>query len=281
MKWFYRVTLIIGSFILILSGILIYAFKIEPYRLKVTDYVLSQRQSDTLELKIVQISDLHLKATFNTHNLEKVVQKVNQQKPDVVVFTGDLYDNYAQYHDDQRVSQTLRQIKTKFGKFAVYGNHDYGGGAGQHYAKIMARSGFLVLRNTSKTITLLNHKKVLFTGLDEAMLGHPAISAMTANKRVDYRVLLMHEPGMVTQFLNYSYDIALSGHSHGGQIKVPGLPIVNQKILAQTALAETYSQGWYTLANNLQLFVNTGIGTSHVAARFGVVPEISAYHIYI
>ena len=82
---------------------------------------------------------------------------------------------------------------------------------------------------------------------------------------------LSHEPDNVEPYMNYDYDIALSGHSHGGQINIPFLPFVNEMALTVTALSSKYSGGMYTFDDNAikQLYVNTGIGTTHISARFG------------
>lgn len=75
------------------------------------------------------------------------------------------------------------------------------------------------------------------------------------------------------------YDFVLSGHSHGGQFDIPFFPVVNEKAVAATSLATIYAGGMYTLDSNNKMYVNTGIGTSHISARFGVIPEISVFYI--
>ena len=124
-----------------------YAFEIEPYRLKVNEYALNSKMENTVEIKIVQFSDLHIKEDFTYKSLEKVVSEINGQEPDMVVFTGDLYDNYAVYHDDENIIKQLSDIKATYGKIAIWGNRDCGGGAAQQYESIMEQSGFTLLKN--------------------------------------------------------------------------------------------------------------------------------------
>ena len=87
------------TLLILIGSCVFYAFKIEPYRIASNQLYLNEKTSDFI--KVVQFSDTHIKADFNYKNLDKVVNYINKQNPDVVVFTGDLYDNYAKYHDDE------------------------------------------------------------------------------------------------------------------------------------------------------------------------------------
>lgn len=258
-----------------------YAFKIEPYRIKYNEYTLTEEQENTSHIKIIQISDLHIKEDFTSKNLAKVVEKINEQDPDIVLFTGDLYDNYAEYHDDENIISELQKIDAKYEKIAIWGNRDYGGGAARQYESIMERAGFTLLKNENTYVTLENGKQILFTGLDDSLLGNPYMPDSIYNAY--YEILLTHEPDSIENYMNYEYDIALSGHSHGGQFNIPFLPFINEKATTATSLSSKYSGGMYTLSNSKtpKLYVNTGIGTTHISARFGVVPEIALFHIYI
>lgn len=207
------------------------------------------------------------------------VDKINEQEPDIVVFTGDLYDNYAVYHDDENIIRQLSNIKATYEKIAIWGNRDYGGGAVRQYESIMEQSGFTLLKNGNWYITVENEKKVLFTGLDDSTLGNPYMPDSTKIYESDYDILLTHEPDIIEDYSDYGYDIVLSGHSHGGQINIPFLPKINETALSATNLAADYSGGLYNLNSKSKLYVNTGIGTTHISARFGVVPEVAVFHI--
>lgn len=128
MKIIKRIILFI-LLILILTGLLaVYAVKIEPYRLAVRDYDLKNGAASA-ELKLVHISDIQVSEAYSEERLGKLVDKINGQSPDIVVFTGDLYDNYAAYHPEKKVEKALSAIEARYGKYAVWGNRDYGGGA--------------------------------------------------------------------------------------------------------------------------------------------------------
>lgn len=236
-----------------------------------------------MQIKIAQLSDLHIKEDFTAKNLKRVVKKVNGQNPDIVIFTGDLYDNYSIYHDDEQIIAELQKIKPRYEKIAIWGNRDYGGGAVRQYKDMMERAGFTLLKNENWYITLENDKKILFTGLDDSLLGQPDMPDSTKIYDADYEILLTHEPDTIEDYLDYHYDLALSGHSHGGQINILFLPFINKKAVTATSLSSKYKSGMYTYGKESQqrLYVNTGIGTTHISARFGVVPEIALFSIYI
>ena len=279
MKFLKIVLEIIFLLFVVAGSCIFYAFKIEPYRLTVSEAYFNEKSSDCV--KIVQFSDTHIKEDFTYENLDKVVTKINEQNPDVVVFTGDLYDNYAKYHDDENIIEELQKINAKYDKIAIWGNRDYGGGAVRQYEMIMEQSGFTVLKNGNCYITTDTNKKILFTGLDDSMLGNVSMPDSTKIFESDYDILLTHEPDTAADFQDYFYDFILSGHSHGGQVNIPFLPAINQKAVSATSLATKYVGGMYELNADTKMYVNTGIGTPHISARFGVVPEISVFTIYL
>lgn len=143
------------------------------------------------------------------------------------------------------------------------------------------QSGFTVLKNENWYVTTDSDKKILFTGLDDSMLGNVYMPDSTKIYDSNYNILLIHEPDTADSFQEYPYDLVLSGHSHGGQVNIPFIPAINQKAISSTNLAKNYVSGMYELNSKTKIYVNTGIGTTHVSGRLGVVPEISIFHIYL
>lgn len=286
MKVLRNITIFSICLILIVGGGVYYAFKIEPYRIKLNEYTLNEEQAaydNSLKVKIVQISDVHIKEDFTYEDLGAYIKEINAQKPDIVLFTGDLYDNYAKYNDNANVSSELQKIEAKYAKIAIWGNRDYGGGAVRQYAEVMEGAGFTLLTNENWYITLENGKNILFTGLDDSMMGNPIMPDATKIYNAEYEILLTHEPDAVQAYMEYPYDLILSGHSHGGQVDIPFLPFINDRAVAATSFSTTYTEGMYTLdeASGKILYVNTGVGTTHISARFGVIPEIALFYIYM
>lgn len=260
--------------VMLLSIFFIYATKIEPYRLKIDSVSFQTVFSESL--KVVQISDIQISKNYTTDHLKKVVVEMNEQDPDIVLFTGDLYEIYAEYHDDKALIDTLSAIEARYGKFAVWGNRDYGGGAAGQYETILQQSGFQLLQNEAVSIMLNNGEKLFLAGLDDALLGTPDIATITEEFQTAeylFSILMTHEPDTADLYSDMGFNLIVSGHSHGGQVNVPFLPKMT------TSMAEKYVNGLYQLNGHTSLYVNSGIGTSRYPVRFGVVPEITVFSL--
>lgn len=266
---------IISVFILLIVALPFYAWKVEPFLVHVNHVELGKKNERT-PLNVVQISDLQVSEYFETNRLDKVIEKVNAQNPDILLFTGDLFDNYSKYPEQMApMIEKLKAFKANIGKYAVWGNHDYGGGAVRVYEDVMSAGGFVVLRNQGETLTLSDGRQVFLGGLDDSLLGNPSISDTLAYRQnYDYAITMTHEPDVADGFIGTDTQLVLAGHSHGGQVWLPFYPIKN-------VLAEKYTRGLYQLDAITQLYVNTGIGTTSIHARFGVIPEVTQFTIYI
>lgn len=266
---------IISVFILLIVALPFYAWKVEPFLVHVNHVELGKKNERT-PLNVVQISDLQVSEYYETNRLDKVIEKVNAQKPDILLFTGDLFDNYSKYPEQMApMIEKLKAFKANIGKYAVWGNHDYGGGAVRVYEDVMSAGGFTVLRNQGETLTLSDGRQVFLGGLDDSLLGNPSVSDTLAYRQnYDYAITMTHEPDVADAFIGTDTQLVLAGHSHGGQVWIPIYPIKN-------VLAEKYTRGLYQLDAITQLYVNTGIGTTSIHARFGVIPEVTQYTIYI
>ncbi|MFK4898934.1 metallophosphoesterase [Lactococcus petauri] len=263
--------LIIISSLILLIFIPIYGRYIEPKLLQTTYLRVG---TGNPQLKVVQISDIHLSQYYTEKDLKQVVDKINYQSPDVVVFTGDLFDNYTQYTGDvSNVIAILSEIKGSMGKYAVWGNHDYGGGAVRSYKTVMEESGFHIFENDGITLTL-SHKKIFIGGMDDGLLGNPSIKDMLSyREKADYSLVLAHEPDLAEDLVNTGTQLILSGHSHGEQVKLP-MNLFNH------SLSSKYTKGLYNLDSGTKLYVNRGLGTTRLPMRFGATPEISVFEIY-
>lgn len=253
-----------------------YARFIEPNMLSVHYENISNKliSKNTNGVKILQFSDTHLSEYFNIEDLKKVVDKINEEKPDIVIFTGDLIDHYYNYSytgDISLVWEVLSNIKAPLGKYAIYGNHDYGGGAEKVYKDIMENSGFITLVNEGVNLKEYNLNII---GLDDSIFGSLDIEKL--NELIDdgsFNIVISHEPDVVDLMLEYNIDLFLSGHSHGGQVHIPFV----KSILPP--LGEKYTKGLYEFENyrNTKLYVNVGIGTSQIPFRFMAEPELSVF----
>lgn len=277
MRIIFKLFKLVFSLLLLTGCLLFYAIFIEP-NVILTETVSFENTSlnptaTSQPLKIIQFSDTHLGFHFDLAQLEKTVQLINQNQPDLVVFTGDLIDHAKSYDSIDQIAPILAQIQAPLGKFAVYGNHDYGGGAARHYAEIMADSGFTLLVNDVVSLTLPDGRQMQIGGLDEVMLGKPDPEKVIAQfSDLDYNLLLLHEPDIIQHFLSSPPNLALAGHSHGGQVQIPFYgPLLT------TAYAQDYIEGTYPMGDDNQhhIYVNTGLGTTKLPLRFANFPIIS------
>ena len=266
---------ILSLLILLIIALPFYAWKVEPFLVHVNHVELGKKNERT-PLNVVQISDLQVSEYFETNRLVKMIEKINAQPPEILLFTGDLFDNYSKYPEQMApMIEKLKAFKANIGKYAVWGNHDYGGGAVRVYEDVMSAGGFVVLRNQGETLTLSDGRQVFLGGLDDSLLGNPSVSDTLAYRQnYDYAITMTHEPDVADAFIGTNTQLVLAGHSHGGQVWLPFYPIKN-------VLAEKYTRGLYRLDAITQLYVNTGIGTTSIHARFGVIPEVTQFTIYI
>lgn len=248
-----------------------YACLVEPRRILVNRYELGK---DAPPMRLVQLSDIHISASFPVERLERVVRRVNALRPDMVVFTGDLFTRYASYGDAAAASRALGRLCARYGKFAVWGNHDKVGGCVSVYANLLESAGFTLLVNETTRLFLANGAQLLVGGLDDAIFGKADLDGLCREMAVaqaDYKLLLMHEPDLADGLLPGAANLVLAGHSHGGQVR---LPLLGAPVSAQ--LARKYVAGFYWV-NGTRLFVNSGVGTSALPVRFLAPPEIAVF----
>lgn len=231
-----------------------------------TTLVIEEGQKDGLT--IAQISDSHFSPFYSPKRFDKIVAKLNEAKPDIVLFTGDLIENYRywQSRDYEAISQQLAKIEAPKGKFAILGNHDYRSDGHQAVSQMLAGGGFTLLNNQSTLVEQLS-----LTGIDDGQEGQPDYD--TQPQKAEFSILMIHEPDQVRHLTELErFDLILSGHSHGGQIRFPILPYKNFG-------SKIYDRGIYQLTPQTCLFVNTGLGTTGPPLRFRVTPEIVYFHL--
>jgi uncharacterized protein len=266
------------KFVVVLSLISVvvcwYAYRIEPNQLVVKRLSAGSTEASAEVIKLVQFTDLHLGESFSLEQLSRLVDKINEQKPDIVVFTGDLMDKAYQYGHREEAEKILSTITARCGKYAVWGNHDYGGGGERYYKDMMRTAGFTLLRNQSVLVQVSAKHAIMLDGLDDAFFGEPNVNAFHHNNDAfDYNILLLHEPDLVSEFNDYHADMILAGHSHGGQIRMPFFGAI-----LTPPLAKNYKEGMYNLEQG-KLYVDSGVGTTHFSARLFNPPQITLFEV--
>ena len=286
-----KLSVFLGSslFLTLASGIIFgrYNFKIKNTNVKIRNW-----NSELNGLRIVHISDLHLGGFNSIEKLEEVVDLINNQNPDIFVFTGDLVNNY--YSEAIPYVKVLQKIKAKYGKFSVLGNHDYCDYVGWKRSSEKWKDNFKNMISIHKEIgfdLLLNeHREIRINNISFNLVGVENWGAGNFNKDGDLKrsmnlitnnnstILLSHDPShWTTQVLDFpkTIDLQLAGHTHGMQFGV------DTSFLKWSPVKWRYKQwaGLYS-TNNKHIYVNTGIGHLGYAGRVGIMPEITVLNLY-
>ncbi|MGI6256441.1 MAG: metallophosphoesterase [Anaerovoracaceae bacterium] len=273
MKFIKRLIIFLFLITLLLGGILLYSFQLAP-RLVALEEVTIQDREVIKPMTIVLIADTHFSQHYSPRDFQKAVDKINSQDPDLVIFLGDLFDDFESYTGDTAaIPQALAGINAKKGKYAVYGNHDYGGSMEFKYKDIMKAGGFTVLVNESVHFPDSN---VTLTGVDDYLLGYGDAKVVEKNPVEAYNVVACHEPDIVDEIMSEPVDLMVSGHTHGGQIRIPF-----HKHSYLPPLGKKYSSGLFNFDNPAKttLYVNRGLGTTKIPARLFSTPEVTVIRI--
>ncbi|WP_371924998.1 metallophosphoesterase [Halobacillus sp. A1] len=251
-----------------------YARYIEPAMLTKQSHLLehSAIPSSFHRIKIVQFSDIHLGFHYSLDQFRKLIQEINNEKPDVILFTGDLIDEPQRFDFSADIPTLLNQLKAPLGKYWIYGNHDHGGYGTEKLESVMSKGGFTLLKNEVKQIER-EGRTINLAGLDDVILGSPNLEGTLGDLDADaYTILLVHEPDIADSVKNYPVDIQLSGHSHGGQIRIPLLGS-----MVTPPYADKYVDGKHSISERLTLYISRGIGTTRMPYRFLCKPEYSVF----
>lgn len=265
-------------FTIVLGLIFCYARFVEVNLLDVKEYKInSELVPDNFNgVKLVQFSDLHYGMSINDKNIDKIIKKINSIKPDIVVFTGDLVDkDYSLTKEDVNIlTESLKKIDAKYGKYSVKGNHDY---YNKDFDNIMYDAAFMNLNNTYDTVYNDNSNPLLVYGYDDTLYGNPSSEGLNDKgiKDIKYKIVLVHEADYVEDILKeHEVELVLSGHSHGGQVRIPYL-----KPFFLPDGSKKYYDSYYKV-NNTDIYVSNGIGTSIFKMRLGSTPSINFFRIY-
>ena len=210
-------------------------------------------------------TDVHLGLIVREGRLQKILDKVKEAQPDILVSTGDLVD--GQIDDLTGLAELLNEIHPPFGKFAVTGNHEFYAGLDQAL-RFTEKAGFTVLRGEARDVAGF----VTIAGVDDptaryfgAVRGAPEPRLLAGVPRERFALLLKHRPVMGEEALGL-VDMQLSGHTHKGQI-------FTFNYLSKIFFP--HDAGLVHLPGNSFLYVSRGSGTWGPPIRFLAPPEVT------
>ncbi len=252
----------------------VWALWIEPDRLTVKEYTLAipdwPERPD--RLKIAALSDLHIGSPhMKLDKLRRIVARVNEAKPDLVVLLGDFVIRGiagGSFIEPELTAEELKGLQARYGAVAVLGNHDnwYDG---PRVRRALEQCGIRVLENESLAIHHGN-QDLWLAGLADVWTRRPNLEEALRQVPVkDPVIVLTHNPD-VFPALPARVKLTFAGHTHGGQVSLPliGRPIVPSQY------GQRYAIG-HIVENGRHLFVTPGLGSSIIPVRLRVPPEIS------
>lgn len=229
-------------------------------------YEAEQLGVDLDGYRIVQISDLH-NAKFGKNN-QKLVDRIRECAPDMIVLTGDLVD--SNHTNVDRAVQFVDEIVKICPVYYVTGNHEYWLDTSE-YENLMdgvASAGVIILDNQVVEISRWDAKFRL-VGLDDKSLADGTLEALLSDEK-ELTVVLAHEPQYFARYAGTGVDLVLSGHAHGGQFR---LPFVGGIVAPDQGFLPEYTAGEYYM-NGTEMIVSRGLGNSVIPVRLFNYPEI-------
>ena len=272
-----------------LAGLGGYATLVEPRAVRFTRHAVRPRTSpQQREVTFVQISDLHLQRVGRTHR--RIAARVNALRPDFVLFTGDSVDRRDRLGE---LASLLARFDPRTPKYAIPGNWEHWAGVDLDELASLYRAASCRLLVNESAVHETGGRSILLTGVDDLVGGRPDLAAALAGTvAADAHLLLAHCPGhrdLLTRAppppkrvempspppaTVQGATLMLSGHTHGGQVKLLGwAPMLPQG-------SGGYVSGWYR-GGGVPLYVSCGIGTSVAPVRIGAPPEVAVFTMWV
>jgi len=219
--------------------------------------------------RVVHLTDIHHSKYVSFNAVYRMVALSNRQRPDLVFLTGDYVTWSKKYITP--MAEALRHLKARYGVFAVLGNHDIRVGA-DAVTRELERVGIQMLRNSSGHVDRWG-QRLWLSGVDEYSYGQSdlakAFERLPGNAP---RILLAHNPEIITQATEHQVDFIAAGHTHGGQVKLPGLKSLN----SLTQPSQEFLEG-FVRAGRTQMYISRGLGKVIVPLRIKCPAEIPVY----
>ena len=223
--------------------------------------------------RIINLTDIHLGQWISPEYLNGVADYVNSLNPDMITLTGD-YVSYILEGYENDLLDSFKKLKAKDGKFAVLGNHDHWAGA-EEIRKILKKSNIVDLSNDVFTIEK-DGEKLNISGVDSLTVGADDLDKVLEKLPHDgASILLVHEPDFakISSKTN-RFDLQMSGHSHGGQLVIPGV----ETTPFRCSYSIKYPVGAYKV-NNMFQYTSKGLGTNSFWIRVNCKPEITQFYL--
>lgn len=249
----------------------LYAFFIEPNWIQTERIeIQSPRLAPSLQgLTVVHVTDLHLNHGIGDREKD-LVKKVNELQADILLFSGDYFDDLTQLAP---TIQLISQMNAKIGKWGVPGNTDHITMDGKVLKRELQPAGITILVNEAEKVSTPNGS-FWIVGVDDPVYDHSELSeALKSVPAKEPKILLAHSPDIFDEAVQAHVDLVLVGHTHGGQV---GIPLLIQ--FSEYANRTPYMKGLFE-KDGTQMYVNRGIGMKTLPIRFLCRPEIAVIEV--
>lgn len=247
-----------------------YVFNTHTFKVTNKNITITDLPESFKGFKIMQISDLLISSSKDIDNLVNIVNKVNDNKVDVIVFTGDLFNSKFTPSNEEikKVTKILNKLDCKLYKYAIIGDND--NKIIETYKNIMNDINFETLDNTSIYLFYKDVKPIKISGITNTENIDNALN-IEDNYETVFNLVLTHYPDYIDELKEKDIDVILAGHTLNGQIKIPFYGGIIKQELGKNYLNSEYE------VNNTKMFISSGIGTNNIKFRLFNKPEINLY----
>lgn len=264
---------IVLSFIIII--IIIYGHYICPKIIDINKYNITNNNipNNFNNIKIVQVSDIHYKTTIKRKELKKLINTINNLKPDIVILNGDILDNSIKYSkkDKETLINHLSKIDSNLGNYVIKGDND----TSDIWLEIVNSSNLIQMENTCKFIYNNYENPILLCGIDtnidNTKINEINNYILNEGKNINYKILMLHEPDYIKRININNFNLVLGGHSLGGIINIP----IIQNIFLPTN-SKNYYKSYYKI-DKTDFYISNGVGTNNLKFRLFNNPSINLY----
>lgn len=229
-------------------------------------------------LKIVHISDIQGDEYTGRAEIARYIQKVNQLKPDIIIFTGDLISYGTDFI--KMSAKEFGKAESTYGSIAVVGDHDYWAGV-ENVKEALNEQGIPVIQDSNYTMALDSTNNMLITAVTEVYSKKVAPQVVDSLTRYSddpsIKIFASHQISdhMIKDAQKHNYDAMLAGHTHGGQVRVPFMGMT----FSASDLETSYISGVYHVGDIL-INVNNGLGFTLAPIRYNAPPNISVITLH-
>lgn len=260
--------------------IITYAKEIAIGNIKTNEYNIESEYiaSSFHGTKIVHFTDIHYGTTVNSDLLEKIVDDINLTKPDVVIFTGDLFDDDVVLNSESvdKLSEILNKIKSVYGKYAIKGDNDYN----ETWDMVIENSGFIDISDSFDCIYNEQGDTILLSGISSNIKNKIELKEkfketyeFLESNNISYSILAIHEPDIIDTLDTSQFNLILAGHTLGGEVKLPIIGGTNYP-----ELGKKYTKPQYII-DSTTIYISNGLGTSNLKMRLFNSPSFNLYRL--